>query len=815
MPGTEADRLSVGDLCSGRLGGRPARNEGGAWIPGRAQRGQEVHRRVEQRLLSEHAGARAEVELAWEGMLGDRAVRISGRADVLHPMGLAEEIKTVLADPAAFRRYRSEQFPGHCMQALLYSWLAGSGDRVYARLRLVNLIDDGEKLFRLESTPDEILGWIEVEYNRYRLAQEKLARLCGDRRLQAEELVFPYRELRPGQQDLVDRVETALKDDRITLLHAPTGLGKSISVLFPALRDALRRDGRVFFTTAKNTGREAALEAASAMNAAGAGIKAVAMSSRESMCLNDVYFCHEEHCPYLRNMEKGLPTAIEDLEDTPIVRAEQLQAAGRKHRVCPHEAALGLCETRDLVVGDYNYVFDPRIRIRRLFVEGDPSKLTVLVDEAHNLPARARGWFSQEITDGDLSSLRTLLKERSRTGDLFEAAPMERTQAKLDEALQRLEEIWADGPAWVGEGFRHGNQALAELPIERIEEAFSLYETAIVSYLFLRVMHAIVVPKDPVIQFYFELGRFVELLKRQGPAMHHIIRLDEGETGLQVLCSWAGDHLRECLSALRGAVLFSATLKPWDFQAGELGLAEEARLQQMEAASPFPASNRLLLAHTGVSTRYQDREFSLAELRNLCLGFFEAIRGNVAVFLPSFSYLRQLREEFPAGLALLAHEGAVEPQLRRAFIQRLQSGPPRLFLTVMGGIFAEAVDFPGRMLEGAIVVGPGLPQLSCERELARRYYDGQGENGFDLAYKLPGMQRVIQAAGRVIRTPTDRGALLFVDDRYLETDRRALLEEVYGETFACHDDSGTILEKVARFHSAPSAASGSSSDKNR
>ncbi len=190
-------RISVGDLCSGRLAGQATRNEGGAWIPGRAARGQEVHRRVEARLLQEHPGARAEAELSWQGKLSDRPVLIAGRADILHPLGLAEEIKTVLAAPSVFRRYRSEQFPGHCMQALLYSWLAGSEGRIYARLRLVNLLDDSERLLKLESTAEELLAWIEVEFDRHLLAQERLEALCGDRRLQAEHLRFPFRELRP------------------------------------------------------------------------------------------------------------------------------------------------------------------------------------------------------------------------------------------------------------------------------------------------------------------------------------------------------------------------------------------------------------------------------------------------------------------------------------------------------------------------------------------------------------------------------------------------------------------------------------------
>jgi DNA excision repair protein ERCC-2 len=809
MGAAAALTLSVGDLCSGRLSGRTARNEGGVWVPGRAARGTRVHQRVEARLLVETPGLRSEVELAWRGRLLDHELHLRGRADLLHPLGLAEEIKTVIAEPGVFRRYRSEDFPGHCMQALLYSWMADRGEgapaegadtgKLYARLRLVNLLDESERVLRLESTAPEVLAWIEAELALYLERQESLALLCGDRRVQAAALRFPFRELRPGQKDLIDRIEQGLAQDRLVVLNAPTGLGKSVSVLFPALRQALSREGRVFYCTAKNTGREAALTAFRAQLAQGARLGCVAMASRESLCPHDVYFCHEEHCPFLRRLEDRLPEALKSLEDTPVVTAAELGAVGRRHTVCPHELALALTETRDLVIGDFNYVFDPGARIRRLFVEGDPSCLTLLVDEAHNLPARARGYFSMELRRSTLRTLLELVESRD-TGDLFSGGPLRGCHQGMKRALEALLALIEDSPSMVSEGFRHEDAVSAVIDAGRVQAALTEYENAVVGYLLLRVVHGLVEPRDPLVGFYFDLSRFMELLRRESPAMHQLLRLDPEDPGLEVNCSWAGDHLLECLGAVRNSVLFSATLKPWDFHLGELGLGSEPRTLAIECPSPFPVVNRELLVHAGLSTRFRDRDQSLEAVRDLVTELFAAVGGNLAVFLPSFSYLRRLNAALPAGLPVLVHDGEMEPQLRQAFLRRLCEGKPRLLLTVMGGIFAEAVDYPGEMLRAALLVGPGLPQLSHERELARLYYDGAGEEGYARAYRLPGLCRVIQAAGRVIRTPTDRGCLVFADDRFLEYSHRSVLEEYYDSPLRCFDNTTELLRLVRRFY---------------
>jgi DNA excision repair protein ERCC-2 len=485
---------------------------------------------------------------------------------------------------------------------------------------------------------------------------------------------------------------------------------------------------------------------------------------------------------------------------------------GLRHRVCPHEVALALCESRELVIGDYNYVFDPQVRIRRLFVDGDPDEWVLAVDEAHNLAARARGWFSETLSPADLALAGEALELRLAGGDLFHGGALQQACRGMRQALGNLR-TWMDGAEEMLDGefeFQRepGEAAFsAVFDLEALEALRGEWERHLVAYLLSCVLQGLHQARDPLLDFHRRLERFVELAARPGEAMHRVIRFEvqPDETVrpvFEVLCSWAGDWLGGQLERVAASVLFSATLKPWEWNLRELGLEGDSRVLTLEVPSPFPPENRLLAIHEGLSSRWRDRRRGLPALARLVAGVFGRVAGNTAVFLPSFAYLRDLRSRLPADLPLLVHDGSLEPALREALLRRLQRGGPKLLLTVMGGIFAEAVDYPGRMLECALVVGPGLPQLSHERELARLYYEGRGESGFDNAYRLPGLTRVLQAAGRVIRRPEDRGSILLLCDRFSELENLTLIEEFYGQRPIQTESEGELLALVERFHAA-------------
>jgi DNA excision repair protein ERCC-2 len=604
-------------------------------------------------------------------------------------------------------------------------------------------------------------------------------------------------------------VQNALQRDQLLLLNAPTGLGKSVSVLFPALQNALSTGRRVFFATAKNTGREAAFQVLRGLEAAGSKVSCVAMSAREGMCPADIYFCQESTCRFLRGMEKRLPQALESLSRHLIVDREHLVKTGVKHEICPHELALILSETRDLVVGDYNYAMDPRIRIRRLFVEGDANQLVLIVDEAHNLAPRARDWFSAELKLEDLQAVCRELENRQVTGGLFHGGHLlETALSGMHKAVRGLITYMENWQEMLDESFQFARDsqevALGALfKQDELGQLQSTFEGHLLRYVLGTVMQGVAESKDPIVDFHYAFERFTSLAARRDEAMHQVVRLNptNGENlAFEVRCSWAGDWLSENLHQAPSAILLSATLKPWDWNSRELGIQHSARIQLLDAPSPFPPENRCLIIHEGLSVRYRDRGATLSELATLVQEAFEVVQGNMAVFLPSFAYLRDLRSALPKGLPLLVHDGTMEPLLREALLKRLANSGPHLLLTVMGGIFAEAVDFPGRMLESAFVVGLGLPGLSHERELARQFYDQRGEAGFDNAYRLPGLCRVLQAAGRVIRRPEDRGSIVFVDDRFTRWENLQLIEESYAKSPERLSTSEDVIEALRMFH---------------
>jgi DNA excision repair protein ERCC-2 len=799
--------LSVRDLCEKGFSSDPGRT-GSGWIPGRARQGQKAHRRIQDEFLCHQPECKVEYDLNWQGKILEQDVSLSGRADLVLTDGKIVEIKTLLIQPERFKKLTAKDFPAPAMQALLYAWMYKPDFKLMAILRLVNIVDGSEMDLEVKGTSREILVFLENQIALYTASKEQENRLHKLRLKTARDISFPFDEYRKGQRVLLNDVENAIQRNEVVLLNAPTGLGKSVSVLVPALKQAFRSSKRVFFCTAKNTGQEAAINVVMALENKGCRVSTIAMASRENMCTADTYFCHEEHCPFLSGMKARMTDALKELEPHLIVNRDLLVKTGLKHRVCPHEIGLSLCEQRDLVVGDYNHALDPRIRIRRLFIDGDPDQFVILVDEAHNLAARARSWFSTELSYEYLVETETHLAGKLAVGDLFNSGPLHDSFTKMLRIVKSLQKQLLDYSSQIDEDFvfdRDSKQTVlgAQFDLRRFQKARSRYEQVLIEYMLTSVMIGASEGRDPLVSFYYELDNFCNLLEMEKESIHQVIRLcreEENNITFELVCSWAGDWLSEKLPEFHSAVLFSATLKPWEFHLRELGLNVIQKLSRVEASSPFPEENRLLVIHSGFSSRFRDRPSGMNALAAIVSGVFDKVAANCAVFLPSFNYLRQLRGFLPKGIPLLVHDGSMDIQLRQAILTRLKNGPPKLLLTVMGGVFAEAVDYPGTMLENAIVVSPGLPLISHERELARIWYESCGDSGFDFAYRLPGLCRVLQAAGRIIRRNDDRGSIVFLCDRFSEWDNMTVLENYYQQKPDILEYTDELLKMIETFH---------------
>ena len=771
----------------------------------RANEGARIHRRL-QKAAGE--GYSAEVFLTAERTMEGIGFTIEGRADGIFTdedgTVVIDEIKTTAAPTDAITE---DMNPCHWAQGMVYG-------AICAEQRELETLDVRLTYYQIDT--DEI-----IRYTRHFSAAELDAFLndllrqylpwarrqldwveARDRSLGA--LQFPFPAYRPGQRALAGEIYRACaagkaeqKGGTRLFCQAPTGIGKTMSALFPALKAMGEGKGeKIFYLTARNTTQAAAEDALARLRAAdpALSLRSVTLTAKEKACLcKDAEgrpACLPEACPYANGYYERLKDALADLLDSavPYDRASLTETA-RRHRVCPFELGLDLSEWCDVVIGDYNYLFDPVVHLKRFFdTSGD---WLFLIDEAHNLPDRARAMYSARFCKSSLTDAkRTLGKGKSALKTALtkaDKAMREARQACVRLAPRRHAE---DAP---------GEPAQTSLLPESDAPAFALPEplyaqdgTVFLQELpaaLLTPLRAVQAPLQAwlednpeadahpqMLELYFAVQDLVRAAERYDS--HFVTQLTArgSELELQLLCLDPAPFVDASLSTGRSAALFSATLTPPAYYRSVLGCAD-ARAVALE--SPFPAGNLGLFCLPGISTRYRDRERSVQSVSDALARLAQSRVGNYLAFFPSYAYLRQVQEDFAArypGISTLVQESGLDDAARAAFLARFEPDPAHTLLgfAVMGGIFGEGVDLAGDRLIGCAIVGVGLPQVNPRQEMLRRYYDAQNGAGFDYAYRYPGMNKVLQAAGRVIRTPEDKGVVLLLDDRFAKPDYQRL-----------------------------------------
>ena len=768
----------------------------------RANEGARIHRRL-QKAAGE--GYAAEVFLTAERTMEGIGFTIEGRADGIFTdedgTVVIDEIKTTAAPTDAITENMN---PCHWAQGMVYG-------AICAEQRELETLDVRLTYYQIDT--DEI-----IRYTRHFSAAELDAFLndllrqylpwarrqldwveARDRSLGA--LQFPFPAYRPGQRALAGEVYRACaavkaeqKGGTRLFCQAPTGIGKTMSALFPALKAMGEGKGeKIFYLTARNTTQAAAEDALARLRAAdpALSLRSVTLTAKEKACLcKDAEgrpACLPEACPYANGYYERLKDALADLLDStvPYDRAALTETA-RRHRVCPFELGLDLSEWCDVVIGDYNYLFDPTVHLRRFFdAAGD---YIFLIDEAHNLPDRARAMYSARFCKSSLtdarraigkgkSALKTALTKADR--GFLEArravtklaprrgsAPTEPPTEDLTQQTSLLDTEPAEAAFPLPEPLlaQDGTVFLQELPKELLRLLFSL-QAPLQDWL----------EADPeadahaqLLELYFAVQDITRAAERYDA--HFVTQLTArgSELEWELLCLDPAPFVDASLAAGRAAALFSATLTPPGYYRSVLG-CPDARAVALE--SPFPPEHLGLDCLPRISTRYRDREASVQAVSDALAALARAKVGNYLAFFPSYAYLRQVHEDFTArypDIGTLAQESGLDDAARAAFLEQFGPSPAKTLLGfgVMGGIFGEGVDLVGDRLIGCAIVGVGLPQVNPRQEILRRYYDEAGGTGFDYAYRFPGMNKVLQAAGRVIRTQEDRGVVLLLDDRF-------------------------------------------------
>jgi DNA excision repair protein ERCC-2 len=671
---------------------------------------------------------------------------LSGRIDGVFPDGTTlEEIKTTLQPLENL----AEGYSVHWAQAEIYAWI-WAGDnalpRVAVQLTYYNIDSKKTVEFRREYHIADLETHILNLLDRY--ASWRRLTVCWNalRDRSLADLPFPFGDFRPGQRDLSAAVFRSVRDHKRLFAHAPTGIGKTMGVLYPAMKALGAGAGsRIFYLTAKTTGQGVAEAALDRLRDSGMYAHSLTLTAKDKLCLKPDADCMPDECPYAEGFFDRLRDGLDEMANAERMDREWILAIAEKHRLCPFEFSLEVALWCDVIICDYNYVFDPRASLKRFFMEPD-GRSVFLIDEAHNLPERAREMFSAEIGKRRFLDLRKAVRETHPTAAKRLNSPNKAfLQLRKDNGDQSL--VIGDAPpAALCDALRRWQS--------HAEEILLAYRRTPWRALLLEI--------------FFEVAHFLRTTEAFADDYAVMTESDTRETLVRLRCLDPARQLRDAFDKAAATVLFSGTLLPQDYFVRILGGTADDR--KLRIPSPFPRENRGLFLLSRIATRFKMRAETaeaVAEAIRLTLTHFP---GNHLVFFPSYPYLQSvaaLLDPPPEGVRMLIQSREMDDAARAAFLASFESGDcPTAGFAVMGGVFAEGIDLVGDKLSGAIIVGVGLPQIGPERDLIRDYFDRSDQAGFEFAYQYPGFNRVLQAAGRVIRSENDRGVVVLIDERF-------------------------------------------------
>lgn len=792
--------LSVGELCELALSGgdldlRPGHTA--RFSPARAKLGADIHRK-----LQSEGGAlyTPEVSFTHTTLHHGISFEVSGRADGIlyqHPP-MVDEIKSISA-----RAFEYPPSPYHTAQAKCYAYFL-SRERALAevdvRLTYVRVDDGGIRHITTRCTKEKLEAFYldllsRIEY-RARILCEHETIL----RPSAAAAHFPYSSVREGQEILIKECYRDIRAGKRLFAEAPTGIGKTVSTLYPAVR-ALGEGhcDRIFYLTAKAATRREAFMAAGKIFEGGARLRTVVLTARDQLCTNEgarsdpagiSRHCNPADCPRARGFYDRCPNAICDLLSHQNGFSRQtVEETASRYSICPYEFQLELSEFCDIIICDYNYVFDPQVYLRRYFSpeENLGGKNVLLVDEAHNLGDRARSMYSAAISSTDVASIWRLLPEHE---------PLKETIEKLSVTMVGLRRLCRESLQKDENGIEHGYY-LNHGPLTDLCETVTVTQKKLEAWL---RTHSGDPNEVAVYSFSSKLKRFDVIAEYFDRSFLTFVELSGEDRTVRLICLDPSRVLDARMSAAHAAVLFSATLTPPDYFADILGGGKGA--VRISLPSPFDPENLCLAAVTGISTRYEDREKSYGRLVTVIAAAVSAKHGNYIVYFPSYDYMEKVAERFAAKyptVPVIRQSRGMNASEKEHFLEQFaDDNRLRVGFCVLGGSFSEGVDLPGRRLIGTVIIGTGLPGISNERNILSEHYEATRERGYDYAYLYPGMNRVAQAAGRVIRREDDRGVVVLVDDRYADPRLRGIFPEHWnGMKYA--GNAGELAEIVRAF----------------
>ena len=741
-----------------------------------------AHQRIQR---SRPANYQAEVPVSFQIEESDFTVLIGGRIDGVYTRcstsadTVIDEIKTVSSWPDA---EPWPENPMHWGQAKIYGFMyAVQHDLSQVGIQLTYChIDSGEireqrrtvaagdlELF-FQQLIEGFLAWARTIISWCRLRDETI-----------QSLQFPFSDYRPGQRRMAVESYRAVQAGEQLLVQAATGIGKTLAVVFASVKAIA--DGctdKIFYLTARTTGKAAAENAIAVLRSQGLRLKSLTLTAKDKICFQPGSGCNAEECEFARGYYDRRNAALRQIIVEDGMDRPYLEKACRRHRVCPFALSLELALYADCIICDYNYAFDPRVFLRRFFQETQ-QRYTFLVDEAHNLVDRAREMYSAEIRKDSFLQLRRKIKS--------DLPALHGSLGKVNHWMLRArKQAPGQQPSWAE---RMPPAGLVEL----LRRCGKLMEKWL-------ILNRKTVFRDTLLELYYEINAFMRVMERYDGA--YVTCYDRAEKDLQVklFCVDPSVQLGEALNRCEAVVFFSATMTPADYFKKVFGCRDAAIA--LNIPSPFPADNLKVFVADRISTLYRQREITAAAVAGMLAALVGQRKGNYLLFFPSYRYMQMVRDIFRSRLTdteIIDQRPGMTEQERSDFLARFAQRNQQTLtgFAVMGGIFGEAIDLAGDRLCAAAIVGVGLPAVCLEREVIKEYYADVIDAGYEFAYLYPGINRVLQAAGRVIRSETDRGAVVLIDQRFGTHRYRRLLPREWNPVSISSD--GHLRNRLQQF----------------
>lgn len=709
--------------------------------------GGKIHRKIQSRMGTNYT---AEVPLKIQMPCDGFVLQIEGRADgVLKDDGkvLIDEIKGILRS----LEHLEAPVPVHLAQAKCYAYIyavQNSLKCIDVQMTYCQMETEEIRRFCQEFEFQELQTWFQdlvTQYEKWAKFEIEWRNVRNDSIRQIE-FPFPYRE---GQRDLVVSAYRTILRKKKLFIQAPTGVGKTMATVFPAVRAVGEGLGeKIFYLTAKTIMRTVAEQAFSLLKEKGLLYKTITLTAKEKICFCEEAECNPDACPYAKGHFDRVNDAVFDLiTHSGDWSREVLEEQAKKHMVCPFEMSLDVSDWADAVICDYNYAFDPQAHLKRFFSESGKGEYLFLIDEAHNLVERGREMYSASLYKEDLLEVRKMVK--------------------------------AEDPK-LAKGLSECNQQFLEL--KRECEHYQILKS--VSHIALKLMNVLskledyleeckdAEKKKRVLDFYFAVRSFLNIHDIMDE--NYVIfseMMEDGRFQIKLFCVNPAVNLQNYLEQGNSTIFFSATLLPVHYYKKLLSVEKDD--YAVYAHSSFPQENKFLFIGTDVSTRYTRRgESTYQRFARYIAVMAEQKKGNYMAFFPSYRFLEEVHTCF---LECVDHEvdsicqvSYMDEEQREEFLEEFEQEREKSLVAfcVMGGIFSEGIDLTDDKLIGAVIAGTGLPQVCTEREILKQYFNAADMDGFDYAYLYPGMNKVLQSAGRVIRTESDRGVILLLDDRF-------------------------------------------------